>query len=533
MSSAFFTDRRGGVAAMAGLFFGVTAVAAGGALDYTHATNKRHTMQDAADAALLAAAAMRGVEDNERLDRARSIFLASPFCEEHSCVTPNVRMEGSAIVFDATSHVDTSLLQIVGMSQVEIGVTARAVPVTDKPLDVVMILDYSGSMNGSNKYQDMAAAATQFIDSVESQPGDSISVGVAPFSKYVLTPMEGRYLFDVAAGANLMGQTVVGCVLNREHPHSTNAIEPTTATEGSLWPVFSYVTGSDPSAGGYSADYAAQEPLDYHFTHNGTDLTVRYLNIFYPNHSGSTPTYVPSVDGNPAYVDGHGGLSMTWVGTAMVSVPFQNAHPWDPDQYSTSHGGYGSSESWTQGNDSGLPPSFNQDTLAEDLSGPCAEYATKKLWARPLSKNFTALKTAISEMRPIGLTNIALGLDLGWHMLTPAAPFTEANTEPGTQKVAILLTDGVQTVRAHGAGGTISVTSANANIAESCEAMKTEGVEIFTIAFGINDTYTRDLLKACATSEPHYYEPAAGGDLDAVFEDIFEKTVSGRVRLTG
>jgi len=95
------------------------------------------------------------------------------------------------------------------------------------------------------------------------------------------------------------------------------------------------------------------------------------------------------------------------------------------------------------------------------------------------------------------------------------------------------LTDGVQTVRAHGNGGDVSIGSANANIAESCEAMKQDGVEVFTIAFDIQDAYTRTLLENCASGTPYYFEPSAGGDLDAVFEGIFNKIVSGKVRLTG
>ena len=542
MIRSFYTDRRGSVAAAVGLVFGLTALAAGGAVDYTLATNKRHAMQDAADAAVLAAASLQSASESERIDSARKMFLGSTFCEQQTCRSLQIGMAGGAIEFKGSAEVKTSLLQIVGISDVEVAVTSRALPVQELPLDVVMVLDYSGSMGHDNKYQDMAAAATQFIEKVDQQPGDTISIGVAPFSKYVLTPMEGRYLYDVTIDNNLSGQTVVGCVLNREYPHSTNADEPSVAAEGSLWPVLSYATGSAPgTASNYSdtfdgaLEYQSQRIYLNHYAGGTVDYTLEYFDTDPSSTAGNyTHEFVQLSDGTWQYqFDGKDRFHMkvTPHNTTPPAALFNN--PPEPQVGDfPEYAGFAGSSNWVIGDDTGLPASFDQDTLTEDLSGPCTEYATKNLWVRPLSQNFSQLTTAIGSMRPIGYTNIALGLDLGWHMLTPDAPFTEVHQGDGVQKVAILLTDGRQTVRAHGPGNRVSRRAANANIAESCAGMKADGIEVFTIAFDIDDAYTRDLLKNCASSEPHYFEPAAGGDLDEVFAGIFEKVTNGRVRLS-
>jgi hypothetical protein len=152
---------------------------------------------------------------------------------------------------------------------------------------------------------------------------------------------------------------------------------------------------------------------------------------------------------------------------------------------------------------------------------------------RALNNEFDSLRDAIGEMEPIGLTNIALGLDIGWHVLTPEPPFEQSSPSENVQRVAILLTDGVQTVAAHGSDNIVSINSANTNIAESCAAMKADEIEIFTIAFAIEDQYTRDLLKDCASGAPYYFEPSQGGDLDDVFSEIFNKIIAAQVRLTG
>ena len=537
----FRADTSGGVATMAGVTFGLVSIAAAAGLDYSNATRERHSLQDATDAAVLAGASMQAENDRERIERAKSIFLESRFCQSQKCQTPVVKMQEGALSLEAAAMIPTSLLQIAGVAEIEVGAVSKAVPATEVPLDVVMILDYSGSMNGANKYQDMAAAAKQFVQSMDEQPGDTMSVGVVPFSQYVLTPMQGRYLFDVTAGNALTGQTVIGCILNREHPYSTNAETPQSSTQGSLWPVFSYTTGSSPSSSSTFSDppTSSEGYLTNTWTYNNpnTGEPMTFKVDVYDNDPGSTINGVVAQwrpDHSGMDFDGNGRFHLVYRGSPSghSGGVIDLGPPPTVDPFAT-FGGYGGSTGWTVGDDSGLPTVFDQAKLAESLSGSCGQYATNYLWVRPLSKDFSDIKTAIGNMRPIGLTNIALGLDIGWHALTPAEPFKEANKKDSTQKVAILLTDGVQTVSAHGDGGAVSIGSANTNIAESCEAMKKDNVEIFTIAFGINDAYTRDLLKKCATSEPHYFEPSAGGDLDAVFEGIFQKVISGQVRLTG
>lgn len=527
---------------MSGLLISITMLAAGGAIDYTIVKNRQAELQSATDAAALSAAALTGANDTERLAKAQSLFLGSEFCRRQGCDEPQVSMSGSEVVIQGTADVDTYFLKVArslsNLSTLKVGTISKASPVTNKPLDVMMVLDYSGSMNWSNKYQNMATAAKRFIDSADAQPDNNISIGVVPFSKYVLTPMQGQYLYDVKAGNNLIGSNVVGCVLNREHPHSTSVAAPNTAVEGSLWPVFSFATGSNPNTNSYPDNATAgpaQEPSEASYTqlYDGKSYIVRIRNYGSPT-SPLRPDVIdtPGNSSDPFLLDGHGKFTIR-VEPFVKTDPapgITNEYTGPPDF--AEFNGFGDSANWSTGNDDGLPASFSGDRLSEDLSGPCVEYATKKLWVRPLSKNFSQLKSAIDDMRPLGWTNIALGLDIGWHALTPDAPFTQGG-DSDTQKVAILLTDGVQTVKAHGPGNAVSITSANSNIAESCAAMKADNVEVFTIAFGIRNTYTRNLLKDCASTETHYYEPSQGGNLDSVFEGIFEKIMVGNVRLTG
>lgn len=64
-----------------------------------------------------------------------------------------------------------------------------------------------------------------------------------------------------------------------------------------------------------------------------------------------------------------------------------------------------------------------------------------------------------------------------------------------------------------------------------CETAKTDGIVIFSVAFAAPDN-GQNLLKACASSTSHYYEPEKMTDLIAAFGDIARKASSKISALT-
>jgi hypothetical protein len=159
-----------------------------------------------------------------------------------------------------------------------------------------------------------------------------------------------------------------------------------------------------------------------------------------------------------------------------------------------------------------------------DLSDPkCQAYADGNLAVRDLTNDFSSLTEALADMRPTGLTNIALASEMGLHVLAPNRPFETARdfSEDNLEKVLILLTDGMQTVSAMGPSGNVSTLDADETTAEVCEAAKAEGIRLFTIAYDIDEQRIRDLLSGCASSPASYFEPAGVSGIDDVFEEIY------------
>lgn len=153
----------------------------------------------------------------------------------------------------------------------------------------------------------------------------------------------------------------------------------------------------------------------------------------------------------------------------------------------------------------------------------CQAYAAGNLVVRDLSDNFDGLDQALASMQPAGLTNIALAAEMGWLMLTPDMPFDEAGpySDMHLQKVMILLTDGMQTVKAEGPGGETSVLEADEVTAELCQSAKDEGITIYTIAYDISDQRIEDLLLGCASDPGSYFDASQAADIAGVFDSIY------------
>ena len=160
---------------------------------------------------------------------------------------------------------------------------------------------------------------------------------------------------------------------------------------------------------------------------------------------------------------------------------------------------------------------------ADAADALCPAYAAQGLMAHDLTSDLNSLSTALRAMTPVSMTNIALGAEMGWHMLTSEPPFSEATNDKDARKILILLTDGVQTIAATGPSGEVSTLAADQTTAELCQNAKAAKVQVFTIAYDIEDPRVRGLLAGCASDTASYHEPKEAGDISAVFQAIFDQ----------
>jgi Flp pilus assembly protein TadG len=165
---------------------------------------------------------------------------------------------------------------------------------------------------------------------------------------------------------------------------------------------------------------------------------------------------------------------------------------------------------------------WGQSFAPDHSAWGCSGYTANNLTVKPLTSNIAAVNSQLVAMRPYAWTHIALGVEFGYHLLSPNAPFVEAASyaDADTEKFMIVLTDGMQTEPAFGPGTTRSVAQGESNLESLCQNAKQSGISIITLAFDLNDTTTRARLRDCASSSDKFFIAADDTDLSAAFAAI-------------
>ncbi|HEU5046961.1 MAG TPA: Tad domain-containing protein [Rickettsiales bacterium] len=184
----------------------------------------------------------------------------------------------------------------------------------------------------------------------------------------------------------------------------------------------------------------------------------------------------------------------------------------------------------------------------------------------PLTHDRTALLTGISAMQPGGQTIIPVALAWGWRMLSPkwrgawggemgqyGLPYDY--NQKGKQKALVFVTDGYNYFfpgsytaygkLADGQLGTKDEAKAEQELDRRtlalCSAMKEQGIQIYTVAFGQSDNINSfapagaqaevngKLMQDCATSPRMYFFAPTNGKLNSAFDAIANSLLNPRV----
>jgi len=150
----------------------------------------------------------------------------------------------------------------------------------------------------------------------------------------------------------------------------------------------------------------------------------------------------------------------------------------------------------------------------------------------PLSNNFTLVRAKLNSLQASGWTYIPAGLIWGWRTLEGSAPFGQyVSADPNTKKVMIVMTDGANTKSKSGFYHTgNNLNSTNQKTGDLCTNVKSDNIEIYTIAYAISNNATKTLMRNCATETNMYFDAANAAQLNAAFQEIGKSLVN--IRLT-
>lgn len=172
------------------------------------------------------------------------------------------------------------------------------------------------------------------------------------------------------------------------------------------------------------------------------------------------------------------------------------------------------------------------DTIDADEYADCDQRTPPSLLVRPLTNDHAGTDSMITGMITGAGTNIFVGLQFGWHTLTPNGIWNDAAPFGQTKKYIILLTDGRQNQMSFAADGSRSDVNAWANTQTLCTNIKASGVTLIAIAYDIDDPEGKADLQTCVTGGQYYHE-ADQFTLDTLMQNIGGQLMaSGSIRLT-
>jgi len=495
----FAREERGSVFAMVAIASIAVIGSVGLAVDVGRSQMVESKLQNAVDAAGLAAGANVSTTDMNALATKyiNLNFNQGILGAQLGTVTSSVSSNNQVITLTANATVPTTFMKIFGQEQVAISATTE-VTRSNKGLELAMVLDTTGSMAGS-KIDALKTAAHSMVSILfgDSTTQENLWIGMVPFSQTVnIGTGRSAWLdgttFDWGPGA------WKGCVDAR---YATNRD----------------VTDDPPSVQKFRAYY-------------------------WPDHNSYNNWIIAATD------------TTTNTCTNRSSCTCSN---YGPCGTTTSNGttttlactGSGSSRSCTRRVQT--PQTYDISENGTSQRGPNAYCPAAVL---PLTNVRATIDAAIDTIYPAGNTHINYGAVWGWRMLSPRWRGTWGGTmnannlpldynTPLMNKAVIIMTDGTNTMSngvrsaygylSEGNLGTTdaatSVTVLNNRLTTVCNAMKAQNIIVYTVLFQETNNTIRTSMRNCATTPDYFFDSPTESELNTAFQVIGDSLANLRI----
>jgi Flp pilus assembly protein TadG len=335
MLARFFKNRNGSVMPMLALSFVPIMAAIAGAVDYSHASWVKASLQDAVDATALMLAKTATTQTAAQLQSSATSFFLANFTRTDA-QSPQVTATytqsqngGFTVTVAGTASVKTSFMNVVGVSQLPI-TTTGSVNWNNGKLRVALVLDNTGSMADNNKIGALRTATHNLLSQLQgaAQQNGDVYVSIVPFVKDVNVGA-GNYQQSwidwtdwdanngkcsnttyktqstcVVPGHNRTWtpanhNTWNGCVTDRDQNFDTMNTTPTTG--GSLFPAEQYSSCPTASVLAQTYSWTALNSAVDTMTANGNTNQAIGLALGWQTLTQGVPFSAPALDPNYQY----------------------------------------------------------------------------------------------------------------------------------------------------------------------------------------------------------------------------------------
>lgn len=486
VASCFRRDEAGATVTMFA-FAGVVLICmAGVVMDYGRLTKAHSGLQAATDSAALAAARLPSKDAATMRAAAEKFFVANTagLGGQNIQITKFDFQESTGTVtIESSGVLDTSLMAIAGIKTMAYSTRAAALKEVTGTVEMALVLDNTWSMSdsaggGGSKITVLKSAAKNLINTILTQGGSNVKIGIVPFADYVNVGVGNR------------NQNWVSVPADYSVTNTTPAV-PYTCTTVTTKQV---CTKGAPKTCTSTTDGVVS-------TYDCTPQTcVQQPVTPYQSCSGGTPAKTTVTN-------------YKWFG-CVQSRKTGELRLNDSEPTSPYPGFLGTSQRCLNP----IVPLTSDKTV--------------------LTAAIDSLIINIGGYKPS--TYIPGGLIWGVNVLSPTAPFSEgkaydtANKMP--RKALVLMTDGANTMYFRASDGTHQnatnsghVTTTNNDTSKICEYAKSKKIEVFTVAFAVTDVAAKTMLQGCASSSGHYYDATDSAALTAAFQSIGQSLTSLRL----
>jgi len=175
-----------------GMMFAVSVsmllLGVGAAIDISGSISQKTSLQAMSDAAVLAAVTS-GETDRDQLKKIITESLAANNVDGLT-LDWDFTVEGTSVNITLNSAYDTQLMGAFGKNELPLNVISEALIPEDVPINVALVLDRTGSMEGENMSA-LKAASAVLIDQFKNYDAET-QVAVVPFSNYVNVGLSRR-----------------------------------------------------------------------------------------------------------------------------------------------------------------------------------------------------------------------------------------------------------------------------------------------------------------------------------------------------
>jgi Flp pilus assembly protein TadG len=490
----------------------------GAAVDFSRANSMKASLQAALDStALMASKNAASISSTQLQTDVQAYFLAlftRPEAKNIKVTATYAKDGGSSVVIDGAVDMDTDFMAVLGYKTITV-VGSSTTKWGSSRLRVALVLDTTGSMASDGKIDALKTATKNLLtqlQSAASTDGD-VYVSIIPFSKNVnLNPTN-----YAATWIDWTDWEAEPASLKSSKPSNWAATGPGDSCPFSSSNNYSaYGFGCAPSPTSTSTTNTIPSSGTYNgYICPGTDTGAKIsteIGIMYNGCYNST-TY--SSTGSSATCTGHSNCSCSGGGSNKTCKTNNGyfEHAWRP----TGTAAAPAHNTWTgcvtdRGTSSAPVSDYDRLVTAPNTSVIATLFpAEQNSYCSSVisGQNFdwTAMKTQVDGLNPLGATNQPIGLVWGWQSLVGGGPLTmPAKTAGYTYTdVIILLSDGLNTLDRWYGNGSSTSTSVDARMYDStgkgtCANINAAGVTVYAIQVNTGGDPTSTLLQNCAGS---------------------------------